>query len=84
MKAKMKNKIHNYQKLINRKEFFVKSIRKKLHLTQREMAVKLHISVSYYQKVEAGFVKPGRGFIEKFMVAFPKEDINLLFFSGND
>lgn len=59
-------------------------IRKQLGLTQAEMATRLNISTSYYQKIERKFVKPGRGFIEKFMDQFPEEDINLLFINDND
>lgn len=53
--------------------------RNNLNLTQREMAEKMNISKSYYEKVEKGFKKPGRGFLEKFKTTFPEGDINIFF-----
>lgn len=63
---------------------YLLQIRKQLGLTQAKMANRLDLSTSYYQKVEGDFVKPGRGFIEKFKIAFPDEDLNLLFINNND
>ncbi len=53
--------------------------RSNLNLTQRQMAEKMNISKSYYEKVEKGFKKPGRGFLEKFKSTFPEIDINIFF-----
>lgn len=49
------------------------------NLTQRQMAKKMNVSKSYYEKVEKGFKKPGRGFLEKFKKAFPNGDMNIFF-----
>lgn len=43
------------------------------------MAEKMNISKSYYEKVEKGFKKPGRGFLEKFKETFPEGDMNIFF-----
>lgn len=50
-----------------------------LNLTQKEMAIKMGISESYYSKVEGEFKRPGRGFLEKFKREFPNKDINIFF-----
>ncbi|MEG2353724.1 MAG: helix-turn-helix transcriptional regulator [Clostridium sp.] len=53
--------------------------RNSLNLTQEEMAIKIGVSKSYYSKIERGFKKPGRGFIEKYKETFPNKDINIFF-----
>ena len=55
------------------------SIRKKLNLTQAEMADKLDISFSYYQKIENGYRKPSYNFINKFTEIFPEVDVSIFF-----
>ncbi|EGT4969104.1 TPA: helix-turn-helix transcriptional regulator [Clostridioides difficile] len=53
--------------------------RKKLGLTQKQLAERIGISKSYYSKIEGNFKKPGRGFLEKFKNTFPNEDMNIFF-----
>lgn len=53
--------------------------RNEQNLTQKEIAKKIKVSKSYYEKVEKGFKKPGRGFLEKFKEAFPDIDMNIFF-----
>ncbi len=53
--------------------------RNEQNLTQKEMAKKIKVSKSYYEKVEKGFKKPGRGFLEKFKETFPSIDMNIFF-----
>ena len=60
----------------------LKDFRARENLTQHQIADKLNISLSYYIKVEQGLVKPGRGFIEKFIRAFPGESSDM-FFGGD-
>ena len=55
------------------------SIRKKLNLTQAEMADKLDISFSYYQKIENGYKNPSYNFINKFIEIFPEVDVSIFF-----
>lgn len=55
------------------------SIRKKLNLTQAEMADKLDISFSYYQKIENGYKNPSYNFINKFTKIFPEVDVSIFF-----
>lgn len=50
-------------------------------LTQKQMAVIIGVSISYYSKVEAGYKKAGRNFIEKFKSNFPDAGIDSIFFN---
>lgn len=73
--------IKNLQKgLINMET--LRDFRTRKNLTQRQLAIKLNISPSYYIKVEQGMVKAGRGFIEKFIQTFPGESADM-FFGGD-
>ena len=54
-------------------------IRNKLNLTQAEMAEKLGVSFSYYQKIENGYKPPSYNFINKFIKIFPDTDISIFF-----
>ena len=60
----------------------LKSFRVRKNLTQHQLAIKLNVSPSYYIKVEQGIAKAGRGFIEKFVKAFPDESTDM-FFGGD-
>lgn len=60
----------------------LKDFRVSKRLTQIQLANMLNVSPSYYIKVEQGVVKAGRGFIEKFVKAFPNESSDL-FFGGD-
>jgi transcriptional regulator with XRE-family HTH domain len=48
-------------------------------LTQKEAASLLGVSFSYYAKVESGYCKAGRGFIERFKKLYPFEDASIFF-----
>ena len=54
-------------------------IRKLNNLSQEAAAELFGVSASYYIKVETGYCKAGRGFIERFRQLFPKEDISIFF-----
>ena len=54
-------------------------IRRLNGLSQEAAAALFGVSKSYYIKVETGHCKAGRGFIERFRVLYPKEDINIFF-----
>ena len=60
----------------------LKDFREKKQLSQQQIAMRLDVSPSYYIKVEQGVVKAGRGFIEKFIKAFPEESSDM-FFGGD-
>jgi transcriptional regulator with XRE-family HTH domain len=45
------------------------------------MARKMGVSMSMYEKVERGFAKPSRGFMEKLKEQFPDASIDEIFFS---
>lgn len=47
--------------------------------TQKEAAKLFRVSPSYYIKIEGGFCKAGRGFIERFHELYPEEDVNIFF-----
>ena len=47
--------------------------------TANEMAVKLGISKSLYEKIEYNDRKPSRNFLERFKKAFPDFDMNIFF-----
>lgn len=50
-------------------------------LTLKEMADKVGISKSYYEKIEAGIRNPSFNFIEKFKSKFKDVDADSLFFT---
>jgi putative transcriptional regulator len=53
--------------------------RKEQGLSRSEMASKLGISHSFYEKLELGDRKPSRGFMERFKRTFPSFDMNIFF-----
>lgn len=55
--------------------------RNNTELSLSEMAQKIGVSKSYYEKVEYGDRKPGRNFIEKFKSAFPDVSVETIFFA---
>lgn len=57
----------------------LKKIREELGLSMDEMALRLNVSTSLYEKIEYGYIKPGRGFIEKLKKVFPYVDANIFF-----
>lgn len=58
---------------------YLKEIRDSLELTQNEIAEKLGVSKSYYEKLERGAVPVTRIIIEKIKVLYPEVDANLFF-----
>lgn len=56
------------------------NFRNKKELTQKEMAEKLGVSVSFYSKIEQGRKNTSFNFIKKFKEVFPDADIDKLFF----
>ena len=57
--------------------------REKLNLSLQEMADKIGVSKSYYEKIEYGDRTPSFNFISKFKLAFPKENIEDFFLKTN-
>ena len=55
--------------------------REKTGLSQGNMARRMHISQSFYEKVERGHSKASRGFMLKLKLAFPEASIDEIFFS---
>lgn len=55
--------------------------RKEKNLTQQEIASILGVSLSMYEKVERGYIKASRNFIETFKRKYPQIDIDYIFFS---
>lgn len=60
----------------------LKQFRVSNELTQKEMAVLTKVSLSMYEKVERGTIKPSRGFMEKMKEVYPHINIDYIFF-GN-
>lgn len=50
-------------------------------LTLKQMANKVGVSKSYYEKIEAGIRNPSFNFIEKFKSKFKDVDADSLFFT---
>lgn len=57
----------------------LKKFRNSLGLTAIEMATKIGISKSLYDKVESGVRKPSREFTTKLKEVFPQFDVNIFF-----
>ena len=57
----------------------IKDIRIKLGKTPEEFAEELKISLSMYEKIEYGYLKPGRKIIERLKTKYPFIDINIFF-----
>lgn len=58
---------------------YLKSLRESLNLNKREMAKKIGISFSYYEKIESGERYASRNFLVKLKQKFPQFDINIFF-----
>lgn len=57
----------------------LKKFRQSIGLTITEMAEKLEVSKSLYEKVETGHRMPSRKFIQKTKKAYPQFDTNIFF-----
>ena len=58
---------------------YLKDLRKSLNFNKKEMANKIGISVSYYEKIESGERYASRNFLVKLKEKFPQFDINIFF-----
>ena len=59
----------------------LKAFRNTTGLSQDNMARKIGVSLSMYQKVERGAVRATRGFMDKLKAAYPHVSIDVMFFS---
>ncbi len=59
------------------------NFRKSLSLSQQEMASKMKISLSMYEKVEGGRASVSGNFMRSFKIAFPSVSIDYIFFASN-
>ena len=59
----------------------LREFRQTTGLSQDRMARRMGVSMSMYEKVERGFAKPSRGFMEKLKEQFPDASIDEIFFS---
>lgn len=57
---------------------YLRDFREGKGLTQRTMSEKLRVSISYYQKIEAGFCSPGSRFLMTLRSTFQDFDVNRL------
>lgn len=57
----------------------LKKFRNSMNLTINEMSQAIGVSKSYYEKIEMGFRKPSRNFIENLKKRFPQFDANIFF-----
>ena len=57
----------------------LKKFRQSVGLTTTEMAEKIQVSKSLYEKVELGFRDPSRKFIQKVKKTYPQFDTNIFF-----
>ena len=57
----------------------LKKFRQSVGLTITEMAEKIQVSKSLYEKVESGHRLPSRKFIQKTKKAYPQFDANIFF-----
>ncbi len=60
----------------------LKQFRTSLGFTANEMADKIGISKSLYDKVESGARKPSREFTTKLKEQFPQFDVNIFFINS--
>jgi DNA-binding XRE family transcriptional regulator len=60
----------------------LKLFRKNVALSQYDMARRLNISLSFYEKIERGHIQPSRAFMQKMKLIFPDISIDEIFFSG--
>lgn len=63
-------------------QFNLIKFRKDLNLTIDDMATKIGVSSSFYEKIEYGDRNPSFNFITLFKKTFPTADTNYIFFSN--
>ena len=61
----------------------LKKFRLEHGFSKLQMAEKLKISGSLYEKVESGIRRPSRNFLKRFKDAFPDFDMNIFFVQSN-
>lgn len=59
----------------------LKQFRKEKKLTQQEMANSIGVSLSMYEKVERGYIKASRNFMDALKVKYPQIEIDKIFFN---
>lgn len=57
----------------------LKAFRINMNMSPQDFATSIGVSLSLYQKVEAGFRKPSRDFTEKLKKKYPQFDVNIFF-----
>ncbi|MBR1396087.1 MAG: helix-turn-helix transcriptional regulator [Selenomonadaceae bacterium] len=57
----------------------LKNFRKENGYSRQDMADKLKISLSFYDKVEFDARSPSQNFLNRFKTAFPNFDMNIFF-----
>ncbi|WP_240510187.1 helix-turn-helix domain-containing protein [Virgibacillus profundi] len=60
----------------------LRDLRKSKGFTQYEMAQSIGVSLSMYEKVERGYVKATRNFIDKTKSKYPYINVNYIFFNN--
>lgn len=58
----------------------LKKFREGKSMTQRQMASKIGVSLSYYRKIEQGYYEPSYQFLRNVKETFPNVSIDKLFF----
>lgn len=58
----------------------LKLFRERLGLSQKDMAIEIGVSTSYYSKVESCFQNPSYKFLVKFKKRFPVASVDEIFF----
>ena len=58
----------------------LKEFRNSKKLSQKEMAIQIGVSPSYYYKVESGYQNPSYEFLAKFKRSFPNASVDKIFF----
>lgn len=58
----------------------LKQFRRSLKLNQKEMAMRLGVSPSYYYKIESGIQTPSYEFMSKLKKTFPGVSLDQMFF----
>lgn len=57
----------------------LREFRESLGYSKQEIADALHISKSFYEKIEWGIREPSHNFLRRFKKSFPTFDMNIFF-----